>query len=553
MSDPKFPLKRSRSLAVWLIASGALFSSVSSGQCVVPWCNPGGVLQESEGSTTLQAYYSGIHDQNIQYKLYLPQDYENEPWRQYPLILLLPGFGSTEVYTDYFGQFVERMAAGTFPRCVMVVLNPIGNAFWHDGSQSTGTVAQVQGYSTVVDEMIPHLEATYRVGTDRSNRAIVGFSMGGYGALNLALRSNMFSSATSFDGAVRVVGNESPALQFSCYNVPAQTTQHNLFTVLSQFPVNAQQTFFHLLVSTNGNADQEVFHNELASIGAANRFEDVSGTPHTWADFIAVRADSSFDAILDHLVVPLNTVTVNLKVYLQGALDTINGGMTSALATASLLPTTEPYTGLGFAQVGSGGEQATPAILHATGLNAVTDWVMLELRDKNNPAQVLATRNALLRKTGHVVDVDGISPVLFSMPPNDYYIAVRHRNHMGIMSDTTQALHAISPLLDLTQFASGIHGIASEAAVNVSGNWCLWAGDVTHNGEIKYIGTGNDRDPILVEVGGVLPTNTVMSYSTADVNLDGTVKYVGTGNDRDPILVNIGGNLPTAVRSEQLP
>ena len=51
----------------------------------------------------------------------------------------------------------------------------------------------------------------------------------------------------------------------------------------------------------------------------------------------------------------------------------------------------------------------------------------------------------------------------------------------------------------------------------------------------------------------MLPTNTIMSYSTADVNLDGTVKYVGTGNDRDPILVNIGGNLPTAVRSEQLP
>jgi hypothetical protein len=31
------------------------------------------------------------------------------------------------------------------------------------------------------------------------------------------------------------------------------------------------------------------------------------------------------------------------------------------------------------------------------------------------------------------------------------------------------------------------------------------------------------------------------------------VQYVGTGNDRDPILVNIGGSVPTALRNEQLP
>jgi hypothetical protein len=31
------------------------------------------------------------------------------------------------------------------------------------------------------------------------------------------------------------------------------------------------------------------------------------------------------------------------------------------------------------------------------------------------------------------------------------------------------------------------------------------------------------------------------------------VKYTGGGNDRDPILLNIGGSVPTAVRNAQLP
>ena len=38
-----------------------------------------------------------------------------------------------------------------------------------------------------------------------------------------------------------------------------------------------------------------------------------------------------------------------------------------------------------------------------------------------------------------------------------------------------------------------------------------------------------------------------------DVNLDGTVKYTGTANNRDPILINVGGTVPTNTRVEQVP
>ena len=45
-------------------------------------------------------------------------------------------------------------------------------------------------------------------------------------------------------------------------------------------------------------------------------------------------------------------------------------------------------------------------------------------------------------------------------------------------------------------------------------------------------------------------TNT---YSTRDLNLNGQVSYTYTGNDRDPILVNVGSTTPNNIRTQQLP
>ena len=74
------------------------------------------------------------------------------------------------------------------------------------------------------------------------------------------------------------------------------------------------------------------------------------------------------------------------------------------------------------------------------------------------------------------------------------------------------------------------------------------------NSQVKYTGSSNDRDPILVAVGSTTPNNTLSGqYSAKDVNLDGSVKYTGSNNDRDPVLVTVGSTTPNNVRSAQLP
>lgn len=248
-------------------------------------------------------------------------------------------------------------------------------------------------------------------------------------------------------------------------------------------------------------------------------------------------------------------VIVDLRVVLDGPYDAATGLMDDALRSAGLVPAQEPYTALGHAHVFGGGEMVAPAVLAVTGGNAVVDWVVLELRDAVQPSTVVATRSALLQRDGDVVDVDGVSPVGFKALAGSYKVAVRHRNHLGCMTAQSHALGPASPLIDLRDAAVTTYGTAARRPV--AGNvpcQALWSGDVTRDGVLRYTGQGNDRDVVLLRIGGVVPTNTVSGqYLQEDLDLDGIVKYTGLSNDRDIILQSTGGLVPTDTRTEQLP
>ena len=84
--------------------------------------------------------------------------------------------------------------------------------------------------------------------------------------------------------------------------------------------------------------------------------------------------------------------------------------------------------------------------------------------------------------------------------------------------------------------------------------WGLWPGDATGNGQVRYTGSANDRDPLLIAVGSTTPNNTMTNvYDRRDTNLDGVIKYTGAGNDRDIILTNVGSTTPNNTRTQQLP
>ncbi len=259
---------------------------------------------------------------------------------------------------------------------------------------------------------------------------------------------------------------------------------------------------------------------------------------------------------MDNVEVVNTGMRLALKLMLEGAYDSGTLKMRDDLRVAGILPSTEPYSALGFTQAGDGGGEVMQAgATSATGDNAIVDWVLVELRNAVTPATITATRGALVQRDGDVVAEDGYSPVSLLATAGSYHVAVRHRNHLGAMTNAPAALSTTATAIDFTNTGFATYGTQAQktiGSVNV-----LWMGnakkDTPPPSLLKYTGINNDRDHILDLLGGSVPTATLPCYCTGDCTMDGVVKYTGLFNDRDPILVNIGGTVPTNTRTEQLP
>ena len=237
---------------------------------------------------------------------------------------------------------------------------------------------------------------------------------------------------------------------------------------------------------------------------------------------------------------------VNVKAFLGGPY--IGGFMSYSYYLQGTLPLTEPYSAMGYPHTSGGGGESIASLPYP---QIVTDWVVVELRDALDPSTVVATQSALLRRDGQVLSTRFLKNLVFDVPHGNYHVAVHHRNHLGVMTAGAIDLDDMPSHVDFTELGAPTFGI--DAQKLVGSRMVLWVGDANGNGILKYAGYANDRDAILLAIGGVNPLNTVSGYLREDVNLDGVVSYVGTNNDRDALLLNLPGSVVTATRTEQVP
>jgi hypothetical protein len=190
-----------------------------------------------------------------------------------------------------------------------------------------------------------------------------------------------------------------------------------------------------------------------------------------------------------------------------------------------------------------------PAFLHPV-LHPAAE--LLELRNAVTPSTTIASRAALLQRDGDIVDVDGVSPVSFlELPNGSYHVALRHRDHLGVMTFTAVSLSNLTTTIDFTDIGTATFGTGAQK--NVSGVNVMWTGKSRPDDRLKYTGPGNDRDPILIRIGGVTPTASANGYFVEDNTMNGQVKYTGPANDRDPILVKILPGPDTGFKLQHLP
>lgn len=235
-----------------------------------------------------------------------------------------------------------------------------------------------------------------------------------------------------------------------------------------------------------------------------------------------------------------DTVMLNMRGFLQGAYVTSSGQMRDNLRTSKLIPLTQPYAAWGH----NGTEMTTTALLDTAGNDAPVDWVLVELRDQNQPQTSIASQAALLQRDGDVVDAaTGSNTLVFNVVPGDYYLALRHRNHLGMLSAAPVTLSANANLLDFSQMTTPVYG--KDVRIQQGLALLLPTGDANLDNKLIADGPNNDKNTVLGEVLAS-PENTgthtnfqLPGYRVTDLNLDGKTLYVGPDNDVNALLGNI--------------
>ncbi|MBO0930085.1 beta strand repeat-containing protein [Fibrella aquatilis] len=263
------------------------------------------------------------------------------------------------------------------------------------------------------------------------------------------------------------------------------------------------------------------------------------------------------------MVLPGSNLSLAVRVLLQGAFDPNTGLMHDKLRVAGLIPAGQPYGSLpsmsSYVFINSGTETVSSAVLSVTGTNAIVDWVMVELRSAANPLTVLGSKPGLLQRDGDVVSsVDGVSPLTFSsLAPASYFVVVRHRNHLGVMSAAAVPLSQTTTTYDFT-YATTPASISATVYLKpgagtapqsiTAGRSMLWAGNTNGDAAVIFQGPDPDIDPISTTVI-LSPMNTGhianyihIGYDMTDVNMDGTTVLQGDQNEVDVIFFNVMGH-----------
>lgn len=254
-----------------------------------------------------------------------------------------------------------------------------------------------------------------------------------------------------------------------------------------------------------------------AQTGAVNLPESASGS------YTITYTSGSFGSCTQSViftVLPNCSVKLFAKVMLQGAYNATTTQMNTTLLMQGLLPITQPYNTAPWNYAG------TEAYASYTQLPSnMVDWVLIELRHATTRA-LLQQKAVLLLADGWLIEVNGSSSagIEFSgiAPNTPVFVAIRHRNHLPILSAAPVTLPNNGNTYDFTLTASrAMYNLQAELGSKAG----LYLGDIDANGVINFADINRYRLQLLQ----------LNAYRTADVNMDGSV----TVPDFNTLLPNV--------------
>jgi S-formylglutathione hydrolase FrmB len=186
------------------------------------WLLLGGAVARPHGEVRSERFFSPALGVWKRYMIYLPPSYGSQPGRRFPVAYYLHGYSGNE--SDWLARadiagIMDSLTAGGVPEMILVL--PDGDNGWYANwaiprdaaaCAADSTLAEAaETYCVVHDhyadyisqDLVSFVDSTYRTLADRAHRGIAGLSMGGYGAIALALsHPDEFAAAASHSGVL---------------------------------------------------------------------------------------------------------------------------------------------------------------------------------------------------------------------------------------------------------------------------------------------------------------------------------------------------------------
>nr|NQU91266.1 hypothetical protein [Bacteroidota bacterium] len=149
------------------------------------------------------SFYSPILDKTKSMRTYLPPGYDDDTL-SYPVVYYLHGAtGSYLELTQYMQELQNMIDTGHIRPMLVVGLDGQCDPF--AGSMYANSILYGNYEDYIIQEAIPFAESVLRTKNSPNYRCIMGFAMGGYGSMKLALKHpEVFAGIASYNGVLQL-------------------------------------------------------------------------------------------------------------------------------------------------------------------------------------------------------------------------------------------------------------------------------------------------------------------------------------------------------------
>ena len=228
------------------------------------------------------------------YLIYLPEDYLISD-KRYPVIYWLHGGnGNSREGSWMCEQMNAAMERSDMPQTIVVFVQGLPIGWYNNSKDGTMPVEDV-----IINDLIPHIDATYRTIRKREARGIEGMSMGGYGSLHLGFKypelfgvvSSIAPSITTFEMEKKEVITPTFKDDTAYFNAnsPSTLIQKNADYIRTNSAIRllvGDKDFLYELIRE--------FHHQLQDLKITHQFAIAKDADHDYKEVIKNLDSNSF-------------------------------------------------------------------------------------------------------------------------------------------------------------------------------------------------------------------------------------------------------------------